>query len=75
MALAHCRVRCSRDHVRLQSAPRRRNTDDIHFPLDMLSLTDAAWVVALCAEIFRGGPVPDRALLAHDAAFTVDGAH
>jgi hypothetical protein len=42
-------------------AARPRDADDIRFLVDRLGLTDARQVMALCADIFPGELIPERA--------------
>lgn len=44
-------------------AGRRRDSDDIQFLIQRLSLTSLDQVLAICAEVFPDEPVPDRARL------------
>jgi Nucleotidyltransferase of unknown function (DUF6036) len=44
-------------------AGRRRDSDDIRFLIQRLSLTSLDQVLAICAEVFPDEPVPDRARL------------
>jgi hypothetical protein len=44
-------------------AARRRDSDDIRFLIQRLSLTSLDQVLAICAEVFPDEPVPDRARL------------
>jgi predicted nucleotidyltransferase len=50
-------------------AARRRDADDIRFLVKHLSLTTAAEVLALCAEVFPDEEVPARARLVLEDAF------
>lgn len=44
-------------------AGRRRDSDDIQFLIQRLSLTSLDQVLAICADVFPDEPVPDRARL------------
>lgn len=50
-------------------AARRRDADDVRFPVRHLNLHPADRVLDLCAEIFPDEPVPDRVRLVLEDVF------